>query len=54
MGFTLFYEENYNGGILIWWFFGFWAGGHVVVGRRGGPLVCLGELLGAPCVNGWT
>jgi hypothetical protein len=35
MRFTLIYEENLNGGILIWWFFGFWADGHVVVGRRG-------------------
>jgi hypothetical protein len=35
-GFTLFYEENLNGGISIWWFFGFWAGGHVERVRRGG------------------
>jgi hypothetical protein len=24
-GFTLNYEENLGGGILIWWFLRFWA-----------------------------
>jgi hypothetical protein len=37
--------------LVVFWFLGGWSRGAC---EEGGPLVCLGELLGAPCVNGWT
>jgi hypothetical protein len=38
IGFTLFCEENLNGGIRIWDFLGFWVGIHVGLVRRGDRL----------------
>jgi hypothetical protein len=34
-GFTLIYEENFIGGILIWVFLRIWVGSHVDPLRRG-------------------
>jgi hypothetical protein len=43
--FTLFYEENYFGGIQIYSFLRIWAGSHVSPLRRGTNGVHFGNLL---------
>jgi hypothetical protein len=45
-GFTLNYEENLFGGILIWGFLVFWSGSHVGLLRRGGTCVFLPSAIG--------